>query len=149
MLMAPSNAPALNGIPSPMSPRIKSPSTSRSLATSIKLSQSIFRTKMSKFGAKMGKFRPKMGKFGAKMTYLRTQHGFGNVYTDPVVSLVIQTFSREPRTTSNVKHKTRLILRKGQKLDGTFRHVILDINHTRTVTITRYISIVEGGQTEI
>ena len=33
---APSNEPALNGIPSPMSPSIRSPSTSRSCATPVK-----------------------------------------------------------------------------------------------------------------
>lgn len=32
---APSNAPALNGMPSPMSERTRSPSVSRSIATSV------------------------------------------------------------------------------------------------------------------
>jgi len=40
--MTPSKVPALNGIPQPMSPSRRSPSTSRSTATSISNNQSLF-----------------------------------------------------------------------------------------------------------
>ena len=114
ILMAPSKEPARKGIPSPMSPWTRSPSTSRSLAMSVN----------------------NRNEWCGPSLWIRrlTQHRNGNVNANPIVALLIKAFSRKTRSTANVEDETGLVVWQGQEFDSTFRHIILNFNHTCTKT---------------
>lgn len=120
MEMAPSKVPGRKPKPWPMSWRKRSPSTSRSSATS---------------ACQLGGSRCQL-----------TQHARGNVHSDPDVSILVQDLAAQTASTPNVEQVARLSWWQLQELKSTIGHLCLNVLHTGAVVSYRLKAEVgEGG----